>query len=83
MWCKLSDFRPHSSPDPLTRATLPPGEGIFPDACGIGGNGTEAVPYGFHRTFPHDRRGDSRIARRTQKNTKSCKKDPVQPDGVF
>ena len=29
MWCKLSDFRPHSSPDPLTRATLPPGEGIF------------------------------------------------------
>ena len=25
----LSGFRPHSSPDPLTRATLSPGEGIF------------------------------------------------------
>jgi hypothetical protein len=29
MLYRLSDFRPHSSPDPLTRATLPPGEGIF------------------------------------------------------
>ena len=26
---KLSAFRPHSSSDPLTRATFPPGEGIF------------------------------------------------------
>ena len=28
MLCRLSDFRPHSSPDPFG-ATLPPGEGIF------------------------------------------------------
>ena len=29
MLCKLSDFRPHSSSDPLTRATFPPGEGFW------------------------------------------------------
>ena len=29
MLYRLIDYRPHSSPDPLTRATLSPGEGIF------------------------------------------------------
>ena len=29
MLYRLIDYLPHSSPDPLTRATLPPGEGIF------------------------------------------------------
>ena len=28
MLYELSGFRPHSSSDPLTRATFPPGEGV-------------------------------------------------------
>ena len=48
----LSRFRPHSSPDPLTRATLPPGEGIlfappgrlFPMPFGIGGTARRPFP---------------------------------------
>ena len=47
----LSGSRPHSSPDPLPRATLPPGEGIFPDACGIGGTARRPFPTeGFEST---------------------------------
>ena len=34
MLCQLSVYRPHSSSDPLTRATFPPGEGIL-EACGF------------------------------------------------
>ena len=36
MLYRLSAFRPHSSPDPLTPATLPPGEGILPPRWGGG-----------------------------------------------
>ena len=36
MLYRLSVFRPHSSSDPLTRATFPPGEGIFPPRWGGG-----------------------------------------------
>ena len=44
IFCGLSGSRPHSSPDPLPRATLPPGEGIFPDAVGIGGTARWPFP---------------------------------------
>ena len=46
----LSAFRPHSSPDPLTRATLPPGEGIF--TAPVGRRASEARPYDLQNCPP-------------------------------
>ena len=81
MLYRLSAFRPHSSSDPLARATFPPGEGIFSDA--IRHRRAIQVSVGtpllrcprYQRAIP-DTPGGVSLRNR-------CKKIPVRLDGDF
>ena len=74
MLYRLIDYLPHSSPDPFG-ATLPPGEGMIPDAIGIGG--TARRPFPTTQKIPRFIRNGGFSVQIIRPNTPSVSQRPV------